>query len=76
MVSGIHFWNRMFNMEENCDEIICDTLKLSLTSNTNKQELFLDPRFFGINIGGSGVEELWKYNQSEEYKSKSTIIEF
>lgn len=65
-----------FNMQVNKNEIICDTLRLSLTSNTNKQELFLDPQFFGINIGGSGVEELWKYNLSEDYKSISTIIEF
>lgn len=71
-VSKIEF----FNMVVKRNEIICDTLRLSITNNTNKQELFLDPQFFGINIGGSDVEELWKYNQSEEYKSISTIIEF
>jgi hypothetical protein len=66
----------LFNMVVKSNEIICDTLRLSITNNTNKQELFLDPQFFGINIGGSGVEELWKYNQSEENKSISTIIQF
>ncbi|GAS82865.1 MULTISPECIES: hypothetical protein [Paenibacillus] len=66
----------LLNMEVKSNEIICDALKLSITNNTNKQELFLDPQFFGINIGGFGVEELWKYNQLEEYKSISTIIEF
>lgn len=66
----------MFNIQITNEEIICDALSLSLTSSTNKQELFLDPQFFGINIGGSGVEELWKNSQLEGYKSKSTTINF
>ncbi|EPD82209.1 hypothetical protein HMPREF1207_04035 [Paenibacillus sp. HGH0039] len=66
----------MFNMQVNSNEIICDALRLSITNKTNKQELFLDPQFFGINIGGFGVEEIWRYNLPEGYESKLTIIEF
>lgn len=82
-ISGVIFNNplidnkvaviELFNLQVNNTEFICDAFKLVLSNN---QEIFLDPSWLGINIGGSGVEKLWKNNRSEEYKLKSTIIEF
>ncbi|MCR8845346.1 hypothetical protein NQ117_16820 [Paenibacillus sp. SC116] len=82
-ISGVIFNNPMmdnkiakielFNLEVNNCELICDALKLILSNN---QEIFLDPSFLGINIGGSEVEELWKYNLPDGYNTQSTIIEF
>ncbi|MGE6228468.1 hypothetical protein [Paenibacillus chitinolyticus] len=63
----------LFNMEENTEGLVCDALKLVLL---NKQEIFFDPSFLGINVGGSEVEELWRDNQKEYYESVSTIIKF
>ena len=81
-ISGVIFNNPMidnkvavielFNLEViNC-ELICDAFKLILSNN---QEIFIDPAFLGINIGGSGVEALWRDNLPKEYKSLSTIVE-
>ncbi|WP_433943148.1 hypothetical protein [Paenibacillus sp. SN-8-1] len=81
-ISGVIFNNPMlenkiamielFNIDVNNCELICDAVKLILT---NRQEIFLDPSILGINIGGSGVEELWRNNLPEGYKSISTIVE-
>ncbi len=81
-ISGIIFNNPLidnkvsviefFNLEENNFELICDAFKMILSNN---QEIFIDPSLLGINIGGSGVEGLWRYNLPEGYKSISTIIE-
>lgn len=81
-ISGVIFNNPMidnkvavielFNLEVINYELICDAFKLILSNN---QEIFIDPSFLGINIGGSGVEELWRYNLPEGYKSISTIVE-
>ncbi|NOJ73737.1 hypothetical protein HMI46_24805 [Paenibacillus alvei] len=62
----------LFNLEVNNCELICDAFKLILS---NDQEIFIDPSFLGINVGGSGVEELWRYNLPEGYEIISTIIE-
>ncbi|MBD8496950.1 hypothetical protein [Paenibacillus arenosi] len=82
-ISGVIFNNPMldnkivniefFNLEVNNCELICDAFKLILF---NKQEIFIDPSFLGINIGGYEVEELWKYNLPVGYKIKSTSIKF
>ncbi|MCY9591349.1 hypothetical protein PC41400_08990 [Paenibacillus chitinolyticus] len=61
----------LFNMKKNTEGLVCDALKLVLL---NKQEIFFDPSFLGINVGGSEVEELWRDNQKEYYESVSTII--
>jgi hypothetical protein len=66
----------LINMKVKTNKIICDALKLTLNSSTNHQELFFDPQYFGINIGGIGVEELWKRNQFEEYEYKITTVKF
>ncbi|CAM4333439.1 hypothetical protein [Paenibacillus typhae] len=71
-ISQIEF----FILIDSDSEMVCDTLRLSLTSSTNKQELFLDPQFFGINIGGNGVERLWRIAQLEGYHANSTVINF
>ncbi|OKP88008.1 hypothetical protein A3844_09370 [Paenibacillus helianthi] len=63
----------LFNMRENTEGIVCDALKLVLL---NKQEIFFDPSFLGINVGGSDVEELWINNQKERFDPVLTIINF
>ncbi|WP_426449617.1 hypothetical protein ACP26L_31850 [Paenibacillus sp. S-38] len=63
----------LFNMKEDTEGMVCDAFKLVLL---NKQEIFFDPSFLGINVGGSEVEELWRDNQKEYYESISTIIKF
>ncbi|MFD1887367.1 hypothetical protein [Paenibacillus wenxiniae] len=61
----------LFNMEEHEARVICDVFKLVLL---NKQELFFDPSFLGINVGGSEVEALWRNNQLKGYKAIPTVI--
>lgn len=60
-VIEIEFFNLQVN---NVSEISCDALKIILS---NKQELFLDPSFLGINIGPFEVEKLWKENHADGY---------
>lgn len=60
MVSSI----KIFNMEEKENEIICDSLLITLN---NEQVLFFDPTFLsGINIGGMEQYEFWRIHNKEE----------
>lgn len=61
----------LYNMEHNKESVICDVFKLILH---NKQEIFFDPSFLGINLGGSEVEALWKNGQLQGYKAVPTVI--
>jgi hypothetical protein len=69
-VAEIEFFNLQVN---NLNEILCDALKIILQ---NKQEIFLDPSFLGINIGPSEVEKLWRDNQADDYVDTPTRINF
>ncbi|MGQ7889771.1 hypothetical protein [Paenibacillus sp. WC2504] len=69
-VAEIQFYNLQVN---NLNEILCDALKMILQ---NKQEIFLDPSFLGINIGPSEVEKLWRDNQADDYVDTPTRINF
>ncbi|MFC3844279.1 hypothetical protein ACYEXS_22775 [Paenibacillus sp. MAH-36] len=69
-VAAIEFYNLQVN---NLNEILCDALKMILQ---NKQEIFLDPSFLGINIGPSEVEKLWRDNQADDYVDTPTRINF
>lgn len=62
----------LFNLQvDNLSEISCDALKIILL---NKQEIFLDPSFLGINVGSSEVEKLWRDNQLDNYVVTPTRI--
>ncbi|MBP1991173.1 hypothetical protein [Paenibacillus eucommiae] len=67
-VAEIEFFNLQV---DNNSEITCDALKIILL---NKQEIFLDPSFLGINIGPSEVEKLWRDNQGVDYVVTPTRI--
>ncbi|KEQ25983.1 hypothetical protein [Paenibacillus tyrfis] len=69
-VAEIEFYNLQV---DNLNEILCDALKIILQ---NKQEIFLDPSFLGINIGPSDVEKLWRDNLAEDYVVTLTRINF
>jgi len=48
-----------FNLEEKKDVVLCDALQIKLR---NGQDIFLDPGFLGINIGGLDVKQIWEDN--------------
>lgn len=63
----------LINLEEEDSYIECDVLELVLK---NGQIMFIDPRFFGNNIGGAGQKALWVANKKEdkEYRVSEFII--
>ncbi|AIQ48261.1 hypothetical protein R70723_21845 [Paenibacillus sp. FSL R7-0273] len=61
----------LYNMENKAEELICDALKIVLL---NQQEIFIDPSFLGINIGGPEVEAIWRYNLADNYTPVPTIL--
>lgn len=48
-----------YNYEERVDNLLCDALHIKLN---NEQDIFLDPGFLGINIGGLDVKQVWEEN--------------
>jgi len=62
-----------FNFEKNDSEFLCDALHIKLC---NGQDIFLDPGFLGINIGGLDVKQVWEENQLDGYAPKEFCIEF
>ncbi|HDK7166229.1 TPA: hypothetical protein PTV44_000032 [Clostridium botulinum] len=60
------------NLEEYETVLICDVLYLKME---NGQELFIDPGFCGINIGGLEQRKFWKENQILHHKNKFNIKE-
>ena len=48
-----------YNYEERDNELLCDALHIKLC---NGQDIFLDPGFLGINIGGLDVKQVWEEN--------------
>lgn len=67
-VANIEF----FNLEESETELLCDAVNIQLS---NKQDIFLDPSFLGINIGGLEVKKMWLDNLRVP-NSHGTIIKF
>lgn len=63
----------LYNMLEDIEGVVCDALKVVLL---NKQEIFFDPSFLGLNVGGGEVVKLWRDNQKEHYELVPTIIKF
>lgn len=61
-----------FNFEENDSEILCDVLHIKLC---NGQDIFLDPGFLGINIGGIDVKQAWEENQMDGYAPRELCID-
>lgn len=47
----------LYNMLEDIEGVVCDALKVVFL---NKQEIFFDPSFLVINVGGLEVEKLWR----------------
>ncbi|MFK4474414.1 hypothetical protein ABH897_004172 [Paenibacillus sp. RC73] len=68
-----------FNLEMEYDALICDVLHIKLI---NGQDLFIDPSFLGINIGGIEQKHFWEENFVERVLPrvgaypKETCIEF
>lgn len=48
-----------FNLEDLENALICDVLHIKLI---NGQDLFIDPQFTGINIGGLEQKQFWEEN--------------
>lgn len=48
-----------YNYEERVDNLLCDALHIKLH---NGQDIFLDPGFLGINMGGLDVKQVWEEN--------------
>ncbi|WP_342435568.1 hypothetical protein NSS79_18115 [Paenibacillus sp. FSL L8-0436] len=48
-----------FNLENMENALICDVLHIKLI---NGQDLFIDPQFTGINIGGLEQKQFWEEN--------------
>ncbi|PAD30900.1 hypothetical protein [Paenibacillus sp. 7523-1] len=63
----------LFSMEVESEVVICDALKLVLS---NKQEIFFDPSFLGLNVGSSEVEKFWRENQKQDSILCPMIITF
>jgi len=53
--------------------LLCDALQIKLS---NGQDIFLDPSFLGINIGGLEVRDVWENNLINGVIPKETIFEF
>lgn len=68
-VKGICF----FNLEEEQTELICDAVHIKLL---NGQDMFLDPQFIGINIGGIEQKEFWLDNILEGVTLEEMRVEF
>lgn len=62
-----------FNFEENDGELLCDALHIKLS---NGQDIFLDPGFLGINIGGLDVKQVWEENLANGVLPEEICIEF
>lgn len=62
-----------FNYEEREDEILCEALHIKLI---NGQDIFLDPGFLGINIGGLDVKQLWEDNLIDRDVPESVCIDY
>lgn len=63
----------LINLEEEDSYIECDVLELVLK---NSQIMFIDPMFFGNNIGGAEQKAFWVANRREdkEYSVSEFII--
>lgn len=68
-VAKIYF----YNYEESDNELLCDALHIKLC---NGQNIFLDPGFLGINIGGLDVKQVWKENLINGVIPQKICIEF
>lgn len=66
-IEGAYFYN--LNVDEK--ELVCDALHLELS---NGQNIFLDPSFLGINIGGLEVKQIWEENLVNGLVPQLTII--
>jgi hypothetical protein len=62
-----------FNFEENDSRLLCDALHIKLS---NGQDIFLDPGFLGINIGGLEVKQVWEENLVNGVLPEEICIEF
>lgn len=61
-----------FNYRADKGVMFCDALHIILC---NGQNIFLDPGFMGINIGGLDVKEIWKDNLITEKVPEAICIE-
>ena len=62
-----------FNLKEKDGEFLCDALHIKLC---NGQDIFLDPGFLGINIGGLDVKQVWEDNLMNGVVPEEIRIEF
>lgn len=62
-----------FNLQENENELLCDAIHIKLN---NGQDIFLDPGFLGINIGGLEVKKVWEENLVNGVLPQEICIEF
>lgn len=62
-----------YNYEEREDSILCDALHVKLY---NEQDIFFDPGFLGINIGGLDVKQVWEENLNNGAIPEKICIEF
>jgi hypothetical protein len=60
------------NLEEQDARLICDVLHLKMEFG---QEVFIDPGFCGINIGGIQQKNFWEENYIANCKNKTEIRE-
>lgn len=58
------------NLEERPEELIADSISIKLE---NGQELFIDPSFCELKIGGVEQKGLWEKNLSKDYLNKIRI---
>ncbi|TCS92835.1 hypothetical protein [Hazenella coriacea] len=62
-----------YNFEARESGVLCDALQINLS---NGQNIFLDPSFLGINMGGLDVQDVWKDNLIDGIVPKKTYIDF
>lgn len=67
-IRSIHF----FNLDVADNELTCDGMQIKLISG---QDIFLDPGFLGINIGGLDLKQTWEDNLLDGIVPVHTYIE-
>lgn len=68
-VSSICF----FNLDVRENELICDVLHIKLS---NGQDIFIDPAFLGINVGGLEQKNFWQDSVKDKVVPKEIYMEF
>lgn len=58
------------NLEDGKDELIADFISIKLD---NGQELFMDPSFFQLKIGGIDQKKFWEKNLQEAYRKEMKV---